>query len=125
MKTENEKRAAYLRRAENTKGFNALQLAAILASRRPDLSAYQVAGDAAEIYRLAQSQARLALASCNYGLSERQEKRQETIAKEIGAVAEFYKLTAQCFGDPRGYTVKLNGKDIRSNSFGGDGFGVA
>ena len=52
---------------------------------------------------------------------EAQEKRMERLitkaATDIGLTVDFQ-------GDPRGYTVKVQLPDGRSNSFGGDGWGV-
>lgn len=122
--TQQQTRATY-RAHEDAKAHNSLQLTAQLARIRPDLSAYQAALDAAELAKLAATVAGLAVHSCNHGLSEQQEKRAEKLSAQIKTIAGFYGLTANCGGDPRGYTVKIDGPGIRSNSFGGDGFGIA
>lgn len=109
---------------EKFKDFNAVHLAAVLQHAKPEERAYVAARDATLIYRLARSTAALAVASCNYGLSARQETRRENIAKEISAIAAHYGLTASCYGDPRGYTVRLEGPGVVSTGWG-DGFGVA
>lgn len=110
--------------AEKSKGFNAVHLAAVMQREKPNERAFIAARDAAHIYELAKSVSALAVASCNYGLSARQETRRENIAKEINEIAARWGFTAYCFGDPRGYTVRLEGPGIEKNGWG-DGFGVA
>lgn len=115
-------RAEY-RDHEKAKGFEGLYLAAMLGRIRPDLKSYQVALDAAQIVTLTKRMANYALQHCNYGLTERQEKIQKSTSKKIETVASFYGLKAHCYGDPRGYVVRLEGEGIEKNGWG-DGFGV-
>lgn len=102
-----------------------MHLATMLARRAPkQFNPYQVAVDAAMLKRAAKSIAALAVASCNYGLSQRQETRRNNLAKRCNEIAAVYDLTAHCHGDPRGFTVRLTGRDVPANGWG-EGFGVA
>lgn len=116
-------RATY-RDHEKAKGFERVQLACLLGRIKPKESPYRIALDASELYKLASSLSALAVAHCNYGLSPRQETREENMCKRVALIASWYGLTAQCSGDPRGYVVRLDGPGIVRNGMG-DGFGVA
>lgn len=117
-------RARYRDAIEKRPGFNALHLAALLAQAAPKEKPYICALDAGKIFGLAKQLAALSVASCNYGLSSRQEKRQERLAREVVEIAGWYGLKATTGGDPRGYVVRLTGKNVTANGWG-DGFGVA
>ena len=45
--------------------------------------------------------------SCNFGLTERQEKREQTLEKQIMGLAECLGMKVEFQGDPRGYVVRL------------------
>jgi hypothetical protein len=49
----------------------------------------------------------LDVASCNYGLSERQEKREEKLEKEVEVLAQTLGLHAYHQSDPRGWPLYL------------------
>jgi hypothetical protein len=123
LDAQQKTRATY-RAHEGAKAHNSLQLSAQLARIRTDLSGYQVALDVAELVKLSGTIAGLAVHGCNHGLSEQQEKRAEKLSAQIKIIAGFYGLTASCGGDPRGYTVHIDGPGIKSNGWG-DGFGIA
>ena len=103
---------------------NNVQLAVMLGRLAPKERQYKVAADASEIIKSARSLAALSVADCNYGLTKRQETRRQNLAKRVNALAAEYGLEAGCYGDPRGYVVRLHGKDVVQNGFG-EGFGVA
>jgi hypothetical protein len=123
-----ETRADYLREVEKRPEFNAIHLAAELSrialSRPEPANPYQVALDATKLFGLGKQLAALSVASCNYGLTDRQEKRREKLAERAQEIASWYGLKADCYGDPRGYVLRLSGPGIKANGFG-DGFGVA
>jgi hypothetical protein len=53
-------------------------------------------------------------ASCNYGLTPRQESREATLEKEADTICTGHKLRAYHQGDPRGwslYIIKTNQED--------------
>jgi hypothetical protein len=100
-------------------------LAATLARRCPEFNEYQIGLDVGLLLRIGKQLASLALADCNYGMSPRQKTRRENLAKQAATIAAWYGLTADAYGDPRGYVLKLQGDDLTSNCFGGQGFGVA
>lgn len=116
-------RAKYRTRTQNK--IEPFQLAAMLMQRAPGGTTINVAAiDAATISTIAHQIAGLALKSCNYGLTDRDEKRWERLKGELAAVAAGYGLTVTTNGDVRGYVVRLHGDDIYRNGWG-DGFGVA
>ncbi len=96
--------------------------------RRADRPDRQVAQDAAEIRRDAETLSRLAVEDCNRGLNEREEKREERLRARIEArVAEGYDgIRCRFGGDPRGYVVALVCRDGEHNGWGGaeSGWGV-
>jgi len=64
------------------------------------------AQDAAELCRLANSLNRLNEIACNFGLTERQERRKQNLQTRIKAVLEQAGLVLNHFNsDPRGYAV--------------------
>ena len=76
-----------------------------------------------ELFRLAKQRARLAVEHCNRQLTEREEKRIETLKARIGAIVP----TAHTDGDHRGYVVKVMLKNGAYNTWGGreSGWGIA
>ena len=119
------------------------EFVAVLVRECPQVDAVQVAQVAGRIMRHAATYCRLAEESCNghpaqgsptmpaAQLGKLQEKwdarieREEArIEKLLTAAASELGLVADFGGDPRGYTVKLMLPSGRSNSFGGEGYGV-
>jgi hypothetical protein len=85
------------------------------------------AQDAAELCRLANSLNRLNEIACNFGLTERQERRKQNLQTRIKTVLEGAGLVLNHFNsDPRGYAVYLDLPDGSYNSFGGreSGYGI-
>ena len=81
---------------------------------------HAAAQDAAELCRLANSLNRLNEIACNFGLTERQERRNQNLQTRIKAVLERAGLVLNHFNnDPRGYAVFLDLPDGSYNSFGG------
>jgi len=115
-------------RAADENKLNAFQLGAMLmecnVKRKIGFSVFQVSLDAEMLTRWAQAIEGYALRDCNVGLNDRQEEQREKIAKQIGIVAAWYDLKAECHGDPRGYVVRLHGDDLVANGWG-EGYGVA
>lgn len=121
-------RPDYSRAIENHPAFNLARLAAMLMERAitddQGLNVYQVALDAGKLFGLGKQLEALSLADCNVGLTPRQEKRREKIAAQAAEIASWYGLKAECYGDPRGYVLRLTGEGVRANGWG-EGFGVA
>ncbi|OFX03301.1 MAG: hypothetical protein A3E78_12255 [Alphaproteobacteria bacterium RIFCSPHIGHO2_12_FULL_63_12] len=115
---------AILRNDRIEKLADQYHLAAVLALRRPTERPYVAALDAAALYGLARQVEALAVKECNVSLTERDERRRERLREKIEIVAGWYGLTAKCYGDPRGYVVRLHGEGLPQNGWGG-GFGVA
>ena|ERR1051326_3871695 len=124
FEAEQEIRLKYRDECERRPERNALHLACILGRYRPELQPHLVALDAAKLWGMGRQIAALAVAQCNYGLTDRQEKRREKLSELCKTIAGWYGLTAETFGDPRGYVVRLHGRNIPKNGWG-DGFGVA
>jgi hypothetical protein len=85
------------------------------------------AQDAAELCRFANSLNRLNEIACNFGLTERQERRKQHLQTRIKTVLERAGLVLNHFNsDPRGYAVYLDLPDGSYNSFGGreSGYGI-
>ena len=83
--------------------------------------------DAADLCRLANSLNRLNEIACNSGLTERQERRMQSLQTRIKTVLERAGLVLNHFNnDPRGYAVYLDLPDGSYNSFGGRecGYGI-
>jgi hypothetical protein len=122
-------------------------LAAVLATENggPDLGGmppYRAAKDAEKLIRLGKRAARIALDRCNgiqrYDAKARQmlatwteadEARADTacdkIAKDAAAILNPYGATKiSVGGDPRGFTLKFHLASGRTNSAGGEGWGV-
>lgn len=121
----------------------AAYLAAILATEhswRPN--AYLAARDAESLVRLGKRAARIAVQRCN-GIPRydakagrvletwteddeaRADKACDKIAKEAAKILESYGATdIQVGGDPRGFNLKWRLASGRSNSFGGEVWGV-
>lgn len=103
---------------------------------------YRAALDAESLVRLGKRAAKIALDRCNgiqrYDTKARQmlatwteddearaDKACERIAKEAAKILESYGATdVRVGGDPRGFTLKFNLASGRSNSAGGEGWGV-
>ena len=66
-----------------------------------------VPGDALRLQAISRSLHRLAEASCNYGLTERQDKREDRLVEEATAIAHRYGLLAYHQGDPRGWNLYM------------------
>jgi hypothetical protein len=120
LTSEQERRVKYRALENSTTPF---RLAILLSRQRPNNPEHLTALDAARLMKLAKQLASLAVAHCNVGLSERQEKREENIAAEIKTIAGWYGLKASTSGDPRGYVVRLEG-GLAPKSGWGDGFGI-
>lgn len=100
-------------------------LGALFAAGNREAKPHSIANDVTELRSIAQAISRLAVAACNVGLSERQEKRWEGLATRAAAIALPYGFVATCHGDPRGYVVKLRSPTDESAGDGwGGGWGV-
>jgi hypothetical protein len=87
----------------------------------------EAASDAAELCRLANLLSRLNEIACNNGLTERQERRKQSLQIRIKFVLERTGLALNHVeSDPRGYAVYLDLPDGSYNSFGGRecGYGI-
>jgi hypothetical protein len=87
----------------------------------------EAAQNAAELCRLANSLIHLNEIACNFGLTERQERRKQNLQTRINAVLKGAGLVLNHFNnDPRGYSVYLDLPDGSYNSFGGRecGYGI-
>lgn len=80
------------------------------------------AADLAELCRLARRHGKLQEKACNEEVPENHDAKCEA---DITALCAKIGLTRVIFGgDPRGYTVKVVLPSGRSNSWGGEGWGV-
>jgi hypothetical protein len=128
----NRLNAAQARRAELRTGdeskCHAFHFGAFLmernAKRKLGFTLFQVALDAEILMRLGKRLAAYSLADCNTGLNDRQEVQRQKVVVQAKEVAGWYDLEAHCYGDPRGYVLRLDGPDVQKNGWG-DGFGVA
>ncbi len=112
-------------RARTESKIQPYQLAAMLATIAPvGTTINVVAIDAATIANIAGQLARLALKSCNYGMTTRDDMRWERLKRELEVIGAPYGLTVTTCGDVRGYVVRLHGNGVYRNGWG-DGFGVA
>jgi hypothetical protein len=87
----------------------------------------EAAHDATELCILARALHRLNEASCNDGLTPRQEKRMQSLEDKVRTVLGRAGLLLNHFnGDPRGYAVYVDLPDGSYNSFGGreNGYGI-
>lgn len=133
----------------NREPAQAVYLAAVLmdeaAQERGTLincSPYRAARDAESLVRLGKRAARIAINRCNgierYDAKARQmlatwteddesraDKACDKIAKEAAKILESYGATdIRVGGDPRGFTLKFHLASGRTNSAGGEGWGV-
>lgn len=75
---------------------------------------------ALKLQQISRSLHRLDENSCNYGLTERQEKREERLEKTAESIAKEYGFVSYHQSDPRGWSLylvnpkTLEGKDIHS-----------
>lgn len=118
-------------------------LAATLALEIPgEFSPYRAAKDAESLVRLGKRAAKIALDRCNgiqrYDAAARQmlatwmendearaDKACDKIARDAAAILGPYGATKiSVGGDPRGFTLKFHFASGRSNSAGGEGWGV-
>lgn len=128
----------------------AVHLAAVLMESAADhwqdgmsnCTPYRAARDAETLVRLGKRAARIAVHRCNgiqrYDAAARQmlatwteadesraDKACDKIANDAAAILESYGATdIQVGGDPRGFTLKWRFASGRSNSFGGEAWGV-
>lgn len=100
-----------------------LILAACFARIRPDLPPHGIALDAGRMLAIGRMLQSLGVARCNYGLTPRQEKRDENLEKEAQRIAAFYGLKARAGGDPRGYVLNLSGEGLPRSGWD-DSFGI-
>src|SRR6266446_10593650 len=87
----------------------------------------EAAHDGAELCSLARALHRLNEASCNYGLTPRQEKRMQILEDSVRTVLEREGLPLNHFNsDLRGYAVYVDLPDGSYNCFGGrdHGYGI-
>lgn len=54
---------------------------------------------------------------CNYGLTERQQKREDRLIAEVTALAKSLDLFIYIQSDPRGGTIYLDTKEIPDNNY--------
>lgn len=126
MNDEQNYRAEHYRAGRPTGGWGTelTMLCAHLARIRPDLRAPLIAADALELHSTGKRLAALSIASCNHGLTPRQETRQTNLEKHAETIAGFYGLTAIIDDHPLGYALRVDGPGIERNGWG-EGFGVA
>ena len=72
------------------------------------------ANDAMLLQRISHRLHSLDEASCNWGLTERQEKRVVNLEKQANEIASKYKLQAYHQSDPRGWSLYLLDKSVRN-----------
>ena len=88
------------------------------------LAPLSMASDIEKLRKLAISLESLNLAYCNYGLSDRQEKRRENIIEQIRSICIAYRLSAITQGDPRGAAFGILTPNTKHyNSWGGESSG--
>lgn len=87
-------------------------------------NAYQAARVAESLTRRATSIHSLCEADCNYGLSDRQEKRLEALCASFTAIAEASGFVATTGGDPRGACAYIAVAGVRGDDMGERGFAV-
>lgn len=76
------------------------------------LDAYKLQGLAHRLHRLNE-------AECNYGLSNRQERRRERLWAEVELMARSYGLYVYHQDDPRGWPIVIDSQPIQDNSIFG------
>lgn len=72
-----------------------------------DVAALVGTAGAVELQQIARSLARLDVLSCNEGLTERQEKREEKLERVAAGIAERHGFHVYRQGDPRGWPLYL------------------
>lgn len=79
--------------------------------QREFVAAYVKAGgsvpDAFELLKIAKSLTRLAEKHCNYGLTEREENREQGLVDTARVIATRAHMSVEHSGDPRGCALKL------------------
>lgn len=96
-----------------------------IAREFPALSIEDVLATCRELVRLATFHGRIAEKECNEELSDGDVRRRDQTEARIGEICAKIGVHGVVFsGDPRGYTVKIRLPSGRSNSFGGEGWGV-
>ena len=78
-----------------------------------------VANDAQAFRRMARALERLAVAECNRGLTEREEKQRANLYLKVRGYARNYGASAKVGGDPRGFALRLGLPTGRYNTLGG------
>jgi hypothetical protein len=73
------------------------------------------AENALKLQGYARSLHRLDENACNYGLTDRQEKRGDRLRDEITAIASVHGIYAYHQGDPRGWPILLDTEPIADN----------
>lgn len=70
-----------------------------------------------ELQKISRQVHNLDINSCNYGLTDRQEKREDKLIKKASEIAERFNLKVYHQGDPRGCSLWLteNGENSGSN----------
>ena len=93
-----------------------------------DLNLFDHTATLTRLVKLAHEHGNIQEKKCCVELTARQEKREETIEKEITAIASQFGLKTMFTGDPRGFTVKLLSDKCPDfyNSWGGKehGYGL-
>lgn len=102
-----------------------LEFVAALSRELPNHSIRSVLELAKTAMRQGATYGRLAVALCNGEIDQPEyDKRTERIEQRLNKLLGVLGIEANYGGDPRGYTVKLVFPSRRSNTFGGDGWGV-
>lgn len=84
------------------------------------------AADVADLLACARALSALAVAECNHGLTERQQKRRASLGRKAQQIADRYGLRLMLGGDARGSQIHvLTPRTGRYNTLGGVGEGWA
>lgn len=98
---------------------------AMVAARVPNVRGqeYVLADDCFKLWGAARSLHTLAEVDCNRGLTDAEGARVVKLEGRVSDILARWGLSARFNGDPRGFSVYVNGLGA-SNSWGGDGWGI-
>lgn len=89
-----------------------------------ELSKVTSVEDALMLQRISHRLHQLDENACNYGLTERQEKRSDRLEKQAQDIATIYNLRAYHQSDPRGWSLYLVPPELNIESQYDRGYGV-
>ena len=91
---------------------------------RPKLISLQIKGVMDSLHRYETTLHRLAEQDCNYGLTEKEEKKETNIKKKVEAIAFQLGFEVKFNGDPRGGAIRLLIPSGKSNNLDGETWGI-